>query len=401
MPWTLFDTPLGTCGFAWTDEGLTAVQLPEATLEATERRLRAKAEDAGPRATARSTPAWVKKAIDSARVHFDGQPQDFSTVPLDLRRVTPFEAKVYRALQTVPPGSTITYGELARAVGSAGASRAIGRAMATNPFPIVVPCQRVLASAGKPGGFSAHGGIVTKERMLILEGGQPTAKSTMDSPLFASSDASSLPYDAIEACRHLSSADPVLAVHLERIGEYKLRLEKTEGTFAALAEAIVYQQLNGKAAATIFGRVRSLFRKGRLEPKALLALSDEQLRAAGLSRSKLAALRDLSERAAAGSIPTLAQLGAMDDAAIIERLTEVRGIGPWTVEMLLIFRLGRPDVLPVTDYGIKKGFARLFHRGKRKENELPTAEDMLRRATRWRPFRSVASWYLWRAAEME
>ncbi|HVJ90169.1 MAG TPA: cysteine methyltransferase, partial [Labilithrix sp.] len=108
--------------------------------------------------------------------------------------------------------------------------------------------------------------------------------------------------------------------------------------------------------------------------------------------------RDLAERAAAGTVPTLAQLASMDDAAIIEKLTEVRGIGRWTVEMLLIFRLGRPDVLPVTDYGIKKGFARLFHRGKRKA-ELPDGAALMRRGERWRPFRSVASWYLWRAAD--
>ncbi|MBX3225189.1 MAG: methylated-DNA--[protein]-cysteine S-methyltransferase [Labilithrix sp.] len=394
MPWTLFDTSLGTCGLAWSDAGVIGLQLPEETRESTRERLLARTADAGPRATARSIPAWVATAIESARAHLDGRPQDLSDVPIDLSRVTPFVGKVYRALQRVPAGSTVTYGELARAVGSPGASRAVGRAMATNPFPLLVPCQRVLASAGKPGGFSAWGGVATKERILALEGRRPAETS-----LFAAERSDALPYDPVEARRHLVAADPVLGRHIDRIGELTLTLKSTAGTFPALAESIVYQQLNGKAAATIFGRVRALVPNGRaLAPDALLALSDDALRAAGLSRNKLASIRDLAARASAGTVPTLAQLGRMDDEAIVEALTEVRGIGRWTVEMLLIFRLGRPDVLPLADYGVKKGFARVFHRGARRD-ELPTAAELARRGERWRPFRSAASWYLWRAAD--
>lgn len=206
-----------------------------------------------------------------------------------------------------------------------------------------------------------------------------------------------LPFDAAEARRHLSAADPVLRAHIDRIGDLSLSLKATEGTFAALAESIVYQQLNGKAAATIFGRVRALVPRA-LEPASLLAISDDDLRAAGLSRNKLASIRDLATRAAAGTIPTFAQLRRMEDDAIVDALTQVRGVGRWTVEMLLIFRLGRPDVLPLADYGVKKGFARIFHRGARKA-ELPTDAELARRGERWRPFRSAASWYLWRAAD--
>ncbi|MBX3215910.1 MAG: DNA-3-methyladenine glycosylase 2 family protein [Labilithrix sp.] len=213
----------------------------------------------------------------------------------------------------------------------------------------------------------------------------------------ASKRGAALPFDAAEAQRHLATVDPVLRAHIDRIGDLALSLEATEGTFAALAKSIVYQQLHGKAAATIFGRVRALVPRA-LEPEALLALSDDDLRAAGLSRNKLASIRDLATRAAAGTIPTFAQLRRMDDDAIVEALTEVRGVGRWTVEMLLIFRLGRPDVLPLADYGIKKGFARVFHRGARKA-ELPTNVELARRGERWRPFRSAASWYLWRAAD--
>lgn len=209
---------------------------------------------------------------------------------------------------------------------------------------------------------------------------------------------SALPYDGEAARRHLGAVDRVLGAHVERVGAFALRLKRSEGTFAALAESIVYQQLNGGAAATIFGRLRALFPRGRLDPRALLAMSDGALRAVGLSRAKAAALRDLAARTEGGQVPTLARLRRMDDEAIVERLTEVRGIGRWTVEMLLIFRLGRPDVLPVGDYGIKKGYARVFRREKQ-EGALPTPADLARHGERWRPFRSAASWYLWRATD--
>ncbi len=392
MPWTLFDTALGSCGVAWSDAGITAVQLPEGTRAATQARLLEKTPSAGKRA--RSAPDAVASAIELVQRHLEGKPQPLDEVRLDLSAVTPFFVEVYRALQKVPAGTTTTYGALARAVGSEGAQRAIGRAMATNPIPILVPCHRVLAAAGKPGGFSAYGGVVTKEKILALEGWQGGPL-----PLFhAKQPEAKLPYDAAAARRHLASADPVLGAHLDRVGDFALALGETESTFAALAQSIVYQQLNGKAAATIFGRVRALFPKARLDPKLLLALPEDELRGAGLSRNKLASLRDLAERSASGSIPTLPQLQRMDDEAIVAKLTEVRGIGRWTVEMLLIFRLGRPDVLPAADFGIKKGFARVFHRGKKRE-VLPEAAALLKRGEKWRPFRSVASWYLWRAAD--
>jgi methylated-DNA-[protein]-cysteine S-methyltransferase len=398
MPWMLFDTSIGPCGFAWNDVGITQVQLPEATREATQQRLVSRAgSEAATRATPRTTPAWVMEAIALAKAHLDGKPQDFARVPIDLSGLPPFTAKLYRALQQVPAGKTVAYGELARSVGSPGSARAVGRAMATNPVPLLVPCQRVVGQAGKMVGFSAYGGVVTKERMLAIEHATATPNQT---PLFAppSSGAASFPYDPVAARKHLEGADKVLAAHLATIGDFGLSLKQTEGTFAALAEAIVYQQLNGKAAATIFGRVRAVFPKGRLDPRLVLLTEDNVLRGAGLSKNKLLALRDLAERTVNGTVPTLAQLERMEDEAIVDTLTEVRGVGRWTVEMLLIFRLGRPDVLPVADYGIKKGFARVFHAGKRKE-ELPTDADLVKRGERWRPFRSVASWYLWRAAD--
>jgi O-6-methylguanine DNA methyltransferase len=399
MPWRLFETSLGACGVSWNDEGVTSLQLPEETPDATKERLFRKARDIGARASARTTPEWVVQAIGLVTDLLAGRPRSLTDVPLDLSSVSEFDAKVYRALRRIPAGQTTTYGELARSVGSAGAARAVGRAMATNPIPILVPCHRVLAAGGKPGGFSAYGGVITKDRILALEGAKdPTMPLFAASPPRAIEELPALPYDRAAALAHLASVDPVLAAHVRAVGAFTLALAATESAFGALAQSIVYQQLNGKAAATIFGRVRALFPRGRLEPKTLLTLSDDSLRGAGLSRGKLAAVRDLATRAAAGDIPTLPQLQRMDDEAIVEALTEVRGIGRWTVEMLLIFRLGRPDVLPVADYGIRKGFARVFHRGKRRE-ELPTEEALAKRGERWRPFRSVASWYLWRAVD--
>jgi 3-methyladenine DNA glycosylase/8-oxoguanine DNA glycosylase len=207
-----------------------------------------------------------------------------------------------------------------------------------------------------------------------------------------------LPYDPKAAIRHLIAADPAFGRHITRVGEFGLELRRTKDVFGALAEAIVYQQLSGKAAATIFTRVVALCPNGRLEPKRILTTKDTALRGAGLSRAKAASLRDLAERTEAGSVPTLKSLARMDDEAIVDTLTAIHGIGRWTVEMLLMFRLGRPDVLPLADYGIRKGFAKVFRR-RGDGDALPPPADIARRGERWRPYRSVASWYLWRALD--
>ena len=203
-------------------------------------------------------------------------------------------------------------------------------------------------------------------------------------------------FDPAAAVEHLRAGDPALARVIDDIGPYRLRLKQTSSLFVALAEAIVYQQLTGKAAATIFVRLCGLFPGADEGPTAeqIIGASDEMLRSAGLSRSKLLSLRDLAAKVAGGAIPTLGEIGRMEDEAIVERLTTVRGIGRWTVEMLLIFRLGRPDVLPAEDYGVRRGFALACQSA-----ELPKPKDLATYGLRWKPYRSVASWYLWRAAE--
>jgi 3-methyladenine DNA glycosylase/8-oxoguanine DNA glycosylase len=215
--------------------------------------------------------------------------------------------------------------------------------------------------------------------------------------VIASAVAGGLAYDPVVACAHLADADRALGRLIARVGGFGLRPRPAQSLFAALARAIVYQQLSGNAAATILSRVVTLFAPKRFPtPSDLLAMPPERLRAAGLSAAKTAALRDLAARTLDGTVPSMARVRRMDDEAIIEQLTRVRGIGRWTVEMLLIFRLGRPDVLPVGDLGVRKGFALTFGtRG------LPEPGAMTRRAERWRPYRSVASWYMWRALELD
>lgn len=207
--------------------------------------------------------------------------------------------------------------------------------------------------------------------------------------------AAGLDYDPVLACRHLADADPLLGALIARVGPFLLRPRPAQSLFAAVARAIVYQQLSGMAAATILGRVRAIYAPKRFPtPRDILATPPERLRAAGLSTAKTAALRDLAARTLDGTVPSMRRVQFMGDEEVIERLVRVRGVGRWTAEMLLMFRLGRADVLPVSDLGIRKGFALTFG-----QRSLPAAVTIERRAERWRPYRSVACWYLWRALE--
>ncbi len=217
------------------------------------------------------------------------------------------------------------------------------------------------------------------------------------------------PYDAEEAVAALSAADPKLGRLIERAGPFRMRISGALSPFEALAESIIYQQLHGKAAAAIHKRMLESFHGicgigVHPSPEHLLDCPTPQLRSAGLSANKTLALRDLAAKTVDGTVPSLARIRRMSDEAIIEHLTQVRGIGRWTVEMMLIFRLGRPDVLPTSDYGVRKGFALTF--GKLKPTEkvtpasLPSAAVMEKRAKRWHPWCSVASWYMWRACDL-
>ena len=201
-------------------------------------------------------------------------------------------------------------------------------------------------------------------------------------------------YNAGAAVKHLAKADPVLARLIKRAGPFALKTRHMHNPFEALARNIVFQQLHGSAAEAIHRRVVELFGGGRLRPRDVLGASDGELRGAGLSGAKAAALKDLAAKTLDGTVPTLARLKRMGDEEIVERLTRVRGIGRWTVEMLLMFRLGRPDVLPVGDYAVRKGFMVAYGL-----DEMPKPKALESHAEAWRPYRSVASWYMWRALE--
>jgi DNA-3-methyladenine glycosylase II len=201
------------------------------------------------------------------------------------------------------------------------------------------------------------------------------------------------PFDLDVACAHIARRDRTLARMMREVGPCKLEIASRQSPYEAIFESIVYQQLSGQVAATIHARVcKALGARRCPKPATVTEASLDLLRSAGLSRNKAEALKDLARHSKEGTIPTRAKAEKLADDEIVERLTAVRGVGRWTVEMFLIFTLGRPDVLPVDDYGVKKGFAQTFGR-----RVLPKPKELAEHGERWRPFRSVASWYLWRA----
>ena len=196
------------------------------------------------------------------------------------------------------------------------------------------------------------------------------------------------------AIEHLRRTDPALAKIIDEVGDCRMT-PRTEGShFDALVRAIVYQQLSGKAAATIHGRFQGLYGNRPPTPEEVLATDDERLRSVGLSRQKIASIRDLAAKVAAGDVP-IDRLDSMPDDEVIESLIRVRGIGRWSAQMFLMFRLGRPNVLPDLDLGVQKGIQHAYRLA-----SLPKPKDVLRIGERWAPFASVASWYMWRVLEL-
>src|ERR1700737_4311331 len=205
----------------------------------------------------------------------------------------------------------------------------------------------------------------------------------------------SLPFDLAEATRHLSSKDEKLAALIAETAQFQIDMDAAQSPYEALLESIAYQSISGKAAATIFGRIKALGTNGRPpSPSEMLKLRKRALRKAGLSGAKILAMKDLARKTIEGIVPSLEKANKMSDGELLERLVSVRGIGAWTVEMFLIFNLGRPDVLPIHDLGVKKGWSVTY--GKK---HMPKPKELLAFGERWRPYRTVASWYMWRAFE--
>ena len=200
-------------------------------------------------------------------------------------------------------------------------------------------------------------------------------------------------YDPAEALAHLSASDPALQELIARVGPFALEMHGAKSLLESMLRSIIYQQLHARAAGAIHGRVLALLEpNGGITAEAIDRASDAALRQAGLSANKLLAIRDLAAKCRAGTVPSLAEAKKLGDDELVERLTAVRGIGPWTVHMLLIFQLGRPDVMPTGDFAIRLAFKKLYR--KRKD---PSPAQIVKHARKWQPYRSVASWYLWRS----
>jgi 3-methyladenine DNA glycosylase/8-oxoguanine DNA glycosylase len=205
-----------------------------------------------------------------------------------------------------------------------------------------------------------------------------------------------LPFDHVEAHAHLSRTDKRLASLISRVGEFQFKLDECDSVYESLLEAITHQSIAGKAAQVIFARIMALGTNGRCPtPAELLRVRKPKLRKVGLSNAKVAAVRDLAQKTIEGVVPTIEEAHKMSDQELVDRLISVRGIGAWTVEMFLIFRLGRPDVLPIHDYGVQKGFAITY-----RKKAIPKPRDLAEFGERWRPYRTVASWYMWRAVQL-
>src|SRR5207244_10776897 len=204
-----------------------------------------------------------------------------------------------------------------------------------------------------------------------------------------------LPVDVADAIKCLAGRDERVGRLIDTAPAFQLASEEARSPYEALLRSITYQSISGRAAATIFGRIKALGGDGRVPtPEEMLKLRTPTLRKAGLSGAKILAMKDLARKTLAGVVPTLDEARAMSDEELVARLVSVRGIGVWSVEMFLIFRLGRPDVLPIHDLGIRKGWAITY--GKKR---MPKPKELLAFGERWRPYRTVASWYMWRAFE--
>ncbi|HSC76043.1 MAG TPA: methylated-DNA--[protein]-cysteine S-methyltransferase [Pseudomonadales bacterium] len=375
--WLIFPTVLGHCGVVWRADVVTGFLLPEVTMGRICKELQSLTGASKPPAV---WPVWIRALVRQVKLHMKGQLQDFSNVPVYVDGATEFMQRVYTEAQRIPAGSVISYAQLAERLGQPGAVRAVGTALGKNPVPLIIPCHRIITTSGELGGFSAPGGVATKKVLLACEG------VSLEKPHVLTTAA-----QWREGVRYLQNNAQIKSL-INNVGDFPFKPQQNAEPLQALIAAIVSQQLSTKVAATILKRVNALVeRKGRPIAKRILALDDETLRATGLSYMKVSYLKDLAQHCIDGKFPTLEQVRQMSDEQIIKSFTQIKGIGRWTVEMYLIFDLGRADVFPGDDYGIRKAIAQLYDLP-----ELPPAKQMAQYAEPWKPYRSIASLYLWR-----
>jgi DNA-3-methyladenine glycosylase II len=373
----VFTTARGPVGLAWTPRGVCRLEIGQPDAAATRAALAARCPDLP---YAARPPAPVAALVARVRAALSGRPgaaarDDFRDVAVDDRDAPAFARAVWARLREVPPGSVITYGALAAACGSPGAARAVGRIMGANPVPVIVPCHRCVGTDGTLTGFSSAGGLPLKARLLHDEG-------WVRDPEHA------------RGLAHLSRVDPSLKRLIRRHGPYLALPDRPRPPWETLVTAIVHQQLSLKAGQTIAGRVRDLAPGPDYPtPDAMLALDPAALRGCGLSRAKVEYVRDLAAHVHDGRLD-LARLRRLPDDEAIAALTAVRGLGAWSAHMHLIFHLGRLDVLATGDLGLRAAAGKLYGLGGH-----ATPAQLAALAEPWRPYRSIASWYLWKGLD--
>lgn len=374
--WSIFPTVSGYCGISWCAQGVTAFMLPETTPVQIQKELHSITGTAKPAAR---LPGWIRDLVRKVKLHLKGQQQDFSAVPVAVDNATDFMRAVYTEAQRIPSGSVISYAQLAQRLGNPGAVRAVGTALGKNPVPLIIPCHRIITASGKLGGFSANGGVAAKEMLLACEGVSIEKPRVLTAAHWR---------DAIVFLKR----DKLMAKLIRQVGDIDFQPRQNEDPLEVFINAIASQQLSTKAAATILQRINRLVHvNGKPSARKILSLPDDVLRAAGLSGMKVSYLKDLAQHSVDKKFPTLQEVRTASDEQLVQRFTAVRGIGRWSVEMYLIFDLGRADVFPVDDLGIRKAVAQLHGLP-----ELPPAKQMAKYAEPWKPYRSVASLYLWR-----
>lgn len=318
--------------------------------------------------------AWVVKIEN----YFKGKKVDFSKIPIDLSTRTEFQQSIYGELLKIPFGQTIKYGDIARSLKTSG-FQAIGSAVGKNPLPLVIPCHRVLGQNG-PGGFSSHLGLETKEKLLKLEGVELFAHKSIS--FFDKS------FDLEKATKEFLKLAPQYKTVVKRSAAFDPGKKKAEAPLRALAKSLVHQQLSGKAAATIWKRLVAAC-GNHLD--GLEAFPQAKLREVGLSEAKAIALKSLVK----SNVPELRTFKRMSDQDIINQISSYRGFGVWSAQMFLIFNLGRMDTFAPLDLGLQKGRALVLNEEFTKDAKLLEAW-----AQDYAPWRTLLSWYSWRALEL-
>lgn len=320
--------------------------------------------------------AWVAQVVG-----FVETPAIGLDLPLDIRG-TAFQQRVWQALRSIPAGSIVSYSDVAAHLGMPSSVRAVASACAANTLAVAIPCHRVLRSDGALSGY--RWGLERKQALLQREH-RPQLPQALRTP----------------ATQHLVSTDPAWFGLICKVGQCALDASSDNerskrSPYEALMRAIAYQQIHGRAAEAILGRFVALFPgQGFPEPAAVLALDEAAMRACGFSAAKTATMRGIAEQTMAGVVPTRSEAETLDDETLIARLTSLRGVGRWTVEMLLMFTLMRPDILPIDDFGVREGWKVL--KGLERQ---PRPRELAAIGAVWAPYRSTAAWYLWRALDL-